>query len=51
MLVKLKITVQMRNIIVVTGDRLGKYLLGTTGLCGTSRGSERGHDGALDVNH
>lgn len=29
MLVKLKITVQMRSIIVVAGDRLGKYLLGT----------------------
>lgn len=51
MLVKLKITVQMRSVIIVTGDRLGKYLLGTVGLCGTCRGSERGCDGALGVNH
>ena len=50
-LVKLKITVQMRSIIIVTGDRFGKYLLGTVGLCGTRRGSERGCDGALGVNH
>ena len=40
----------MRSIIIVIGDRLGKYLLGTVGLCGTCRGSEGVCDGALVLN-
>lgn len=37
----------MRSIIIVIGDRLGKYLLGTVGLCGTCRGLEGVCDGVL----
>lgn len=40
MLVKLKVTIQMRSIIIALGDRLSKYLLGTVGLHGTCRGPE-----------
>lgn len=39
-LVKLKITVEMRGIIIVIGERLEKYSLGTVGLHITFRDPE-----------
>lgn len=40
MLVKLKVTVQMRSITIAIKDGFGKYLLGTVGFHGTCRGPQ-----------